>query len=267
MVRFVSGAFSPFACAAACAASFAARRSRNSSRHLECTTCSTRTWMRFLATRPPICRGRRREEGRTVRFFFVQCEKRAKSRDVFAVPRSVGPRLETHLLVKLHTNGTRGDVPHDASAALVRQVRHTLLLRRVHLDVDVLTDLRKWEENPSVSVLITRREWRAGRGRDVASARTTLERVKREVFASSRTTAAPTAPSVVPVDARFRVGVEAGASHFSRTLKMRRCVVEFSVPFLRKGRLNMFLVPWRRPRLRARWFPIFRLFPLRTRAG
>ena len=55
------------------------------------------------------------------------------------------------------------------------------------------------------------------------------------------------------------------------TLNVRRNVVALSVPFLRKGRLNMFLVPWRRPRERARWLPIlaaqFRKgdFLLRTR--
>ena len=30
----------------------------------------------------------------------------------------------------------------------------------------------------------------------------------------------------------------------------------FNAPFLRKGRENMFLVPWRRPRERARWLPM-----------
>ena len=40
------------------------------------------------------------------------------------------------------------------------------------------------------------------------------------------------------------------------TRKVRRKVVAFSVPFLRKGRLNMLRVPWRRPRERARWLPI-----------
>ena len=33
-------------------------------------------------------------------------------------------------------------------------------------------------------------------------------------------------------------------------------MVEFRAPFLRKGRLNMLRVPWRRPRERARWLPI-----------
>lgn len=33
-------------------------------------------------------------------------------------------------------------------------------------------------------------------------------------------------------------------------------MVAFSIPFLRKGRLNMLRVPWRRPRERARWLPI-----------
>ena len=42
----------------------------------------------------------------------------------------------------------------------------------------------------------------------------------------------------------------------SRTRKVRRNVVEFRAPFLRKGRLNMLRVPWRRPRERARWLPI-----------
>jgi len=42
-------------------------------------------------------------------------------------------------LVNLHTHRTRGHVPHDPSSPLVLHVGHTLLLRRVHLDVDVVT--------------------------------------------------------------------------------------------------------------------------------
>lgn len=45
----------PLFLASAFAASFSLRRLRKSSRHLECWTCSMRTWMRFLAMRPPIC--------------------------------------------------------------------------------------------------------------------------------------------------------------------------------------------------------------------
>jgi len=47
----------PDLCAASWASSFALRRARKSARQLECCTCSMRTWMRFLATRPPICEG------------------------------------------------------------------------------------------------------------------------------------------------------------------------------------------------------------------
>ena len=45
--------------ASAFASSFALRRLRKSVRQLECCTCSMRTWMRFLAMRPPICEGKR----------------------------------------------------------------------------------------------------------------------------------------------------------------------------------------------------------------
>ena len=47
----------PDLCAASWASSFALRRARKSARQLECCTCSMRTWMRFPATRPPICEG------------------------------------------------------------------------------------------------------------------------------------------------------------------------------------------------------------------
>ena len=49
----------PDLCAASWASSFALRRLRKSVRQLECCTCSMRTWMRFLAMRPPICEGKR----------------------------------------------------------------------------------------------------------------------------------------------------------------------------------------------------------------
>jgi hypothetical protein len=42
----------------------------------------------------------------------------------------------------------------------------------------------------------------------------------------------------------------------ARTLKVRRYVSALLGPFLRKARLNMLRVPWRRPRERARWLPI-----------
>lgn len=62
---------------------------------------------------------------------------------------------DTYLLVNLYTDSTRSDVPHNASAALVREVGHTLLLRGVHLDVDIVTDpAKRWMEkkgNPKVS--------------------------------------------------------------------------------------------------------------------
>ena len=54
MVRLVTIVLPAFF-ASAFASSFALRRLRKSSRHLECWTCSMRTWMRFLAMRPPIC--------------------------------------------------------------------------------------------------------------------------------------------------------------------------------------------------------------------
>ena len=57
-----------------------------------------------------------------------------------------GRSRDTYLLVNLNTDGTGGNVPHNASAALVREVGHTLLLRGVHLDVDVVTDLRDGEK-------------------------------------------------------------------------------------------------------------------------
>ena len=47
------------------------------------------------------------------------------------------------LLVDLHTHRARRHVPHLTRSALVLQVRHTLLLRRVNLDVDIVTDTER----------------------------------------------------------------------------------------------------------------------------
>ena len=75
-----------------------------------------------------------------------------------------GRSRDTYLLVNLNTDGTGGNVPHNASATLVREVGHTLLLRGVHLDVDVVTDLRDGEKiNPNVSFDVLR--GRAARAR------------------------------------------------------------------------------------------------------
>ena len=57
--------------------------------------------------------------------------------DVDALPSDA----TTDLLVHLDTHGAGSHVPHDAGTALVREVRHTLLLSGVHLDVDVVPDL------------------------------------------------------------------------------------------------------------------------------
>lgn len=57
--------------------------------------------------------------------------------DVDALPSDA----PTDLLVHLDTHSTRSHVPDDARATLVRKVGHALLLRRVHLDVDVVPNL------------------------------------------------------------------------------------------------------------------------------
>lgn len=62
--------------------------------------------------------------------------------DVDALPSDA----PTDLLVHLDTHSTRSHVPDDARATLVRKVGHALLLRRVHLDVDVVPNLYSNEE-------------------------------------------------------------------------------------------------------------------------
>ena len=46
-----------------------------------------------------------------------------------------------YLLVDLDADGALGDVPDAPGAAVVELVRHALVHRAVHLDVDVLADL------------------------------------------------------------------------------------------------------------------------------
>jgi|SaaInl25SG_5_DNA_1037380.scaffolds.fasta_scaffold03062_1 hypothetical protein len=70
MVRLVTIVLPAFF-ASAFASSFALRRLRKSSRHLECWTCSMRTWMRFLAMRPPICCARKKSLGSVASLGFI----------------------------------------------------------------------------------------------------------------------------------------------------------------------------------------------------